>query len=378
LAARRTATIALVPPNARLAVGAAGGLLLVVVLADIFVTIFAYDGFTFLAPRFHRVAWRGMRAASRLLPTAGRHAFLSLGSAALLPATLVLWLGLETAAFGMAFVPGLAGGGFHVSAHTGSGAGEAMYLSGGDLTSLTFGDLVPRAPLDRALVDLETVVGLATFTLGLTYVLSAFDALHTLNSLHARVRRNAVEPNKPSTIIQRRFRPGQGDALSGFLQSVVEDLEQYGEALRRYPVAFYFHTRRWQRSTPRIFEALGELVELLRWGLPSAEPVTSDPNLLALLDGYQTTMHRLMESFVGPADLDPPQPPDRPTFEQDLLNDVTPAGQFAVMEAEARDAAGLAGQVEDVPDRYRRFTEWLAFRERRRVFLRRVSDALGY
>jgi hypothetical protein len=33
-----------------IAVGAAGGVLLLVTLADVFVTIFNYDGFTFLTP----------------------------------------------------------------------------------------------------------------------------------------------------------------------------------------------------------------------------------------------------------------------------------------------------------------------------------------
>ena len=365
-------------PNGRLAIGAAGGLLLLLTLADVFVTIFAYDGFTFLAPRLHRILWRGMRLTSRLLPRAGRDAFLSLGSAALLPATLGFWLGLETAAFGMIFVPGVAGSGFQVAAHAGRGAGSAFYLSGGDLTSLTFGDFVARAPLYRAMVDFETVVGLATFTLGLTYVLSAFDALSKLNSLHARVRRNAIEPNRPSTILQRRFRGGDAEAIGGFVQALVEDLEDYGEALRRFPVAFYFHTRRLQRSTPRIFEALGELIELLHWGLPPDQPVTDDPNLLALLDGYNTTVDRLMESFVGPAELDLPEPPDRATFEQQPPNDDSPAARFSAMEREAREAAGLDGSVRDPAERYRRFTEWLPFHERRRVFLRRVSDALGY
>ena len=191
------------PDPAQLAIGAAGGLVLLVALTDIFVTIFAYDGFTFLAPQVHRAMWAALRTATRPLPEGARTTVLSLGSALLLPATLVLWLGLETAGFGMVYVPGLAHGAFVVAHGAGDGAGSALYLSGGTLTSLTFGDLTPHSAFYRAMIDLETVIGLATFTLALTYVLSAFDALSKLHSLHARVRRNAVEPHRPSTIIER-------------------------------------------------------------------------------------------------------------------------------------------------------------------------------
>lgn len=52
---------------------------------------------------------------------------------------------------------------------------------------------------------METVVGLATFTIGLTYVLAAFDALGTLNRLHGRVRRQAIKPNQPASTLTRRL-----------------------------------------------------------------------------------------------------------------------------------------------------------------------------
>ncbi len=278
------------PTAAQLAVGAAGGLLLVLVLVDLFVTIFGYDGFTFLAPRAHRALWALMRWATSWLPKRPRRTLLALGSAGLLPATIALWLGLEMAAFAMIYVPGLASGGFVVAPHAGRGAGSAFYLSGGALTSLTFGDYIPRAPLDRAMLDFETVVGIATFTLAITYVLSAFDALAKLRSVHARVRRNAVEPHRPSTILERRYRSGDASYYSDFLQAIVEGLDEYDEGLRRFPVAFYFHTRRTERSMPLIMAALGQLIELSRWGLPSSEAITRDPNLLALVEGYSTRM----------------------------------------------------------------------------------------
>lgn len=68
-------------------------------------------------------------------------------------------------------------------------------------------------------------------------------------------------------------------------------------ACRRYPVVYYFHTRRPARSIPQIFSSLGRLVALLRWGLPAQEPMTDDPLLAALIGEYGTTLERLQRSF---------------------------------------------------------------------------------
>jgi hypothetical protein len=240
------------------AAGVAGALVLLATLADVFVTVFNYDGFTFLSARFHRLFWRGLRRATSWLPAPGRASLLSLGSAAMLPATLAFWLVLEVTAFALMYLPGLAAGWFRLSDQLQPQIGTAYYLSAGDITSLTFGDVVPRSGLFQAVADAETAVGLATVGLAVTYVLTAFDALASLNKLHGRVRRQATEPNRPSTIVARYFHGGQPGELVGVLQGFTEDLENYDQGLRRYPVAFYFHTRRPERSIPRIFRRTGE------------------------------------------------------------------------------------------------------------------------
>jgi multisubunit Na+/H+ antiporter MnhC subunit len=218
-----------------LAAAAIGAVLLVLTLVDLFVTIFNYDGFTFLAGRLHRLAWRTLRASARVLPERTRRGYLSLGSAGMLPLTLVWWLAVEITAFALIFLPGLDSSGFALT-HAAPGIGTAFYLSGGAISSLTFGDVTPTAPLFRALVDLETVIGLATFTLALTYVIAAFDALGTLNALHGRVRRHAIEPNRPETIVARYYHGGQPEELSGLLTSLSEDLEAYDQGLRRLAI----------------------------------------------------------------------------------------------------------------------------------------------
>jgi hypothetical protein len=300
----------------------------------------------------------------------------------MLPATLVFWLVLEVSAFALMYLPGLTAGGFQLGDHFRPQIGTAYLLSSGDISSLTLGDVVPRSVLYQAMADTETAVGLATVGLAVTYVLTAFDALGSLNRLHGRVRRQATEPNRPSTIVARYFKGGLPGELVNVLQAFTEDLEDYDQGLRRYPVVFYVHTRRAERSIPRIFAALGDLIEVTRWGLRADQPLTQHPDLLALVDEYTNTVRRLQTSFVGPADDRTPAPLPKDVFWQHYCQD-RPADEFVLafraLGEEAEQASGLASDPHSAAAQtYQRYTEWLPFHHRRRTFIDRVTVALGY
>jgi hypothetical protein len=369
-----------------IALGAVGAVIVLAALADLFVTVFNYDGFDFLASRMHRLLWKTMRALARPLPERARHTALSLGSASMLPATYILWLGLLICGFALIFHAGLRGQGF--SSRAGHGIGTAFYLSAGDITSLIFGDILARSGLMRALVDLETIIGLTTFTLALGYVVTTFDVLKTLDSLHAVVRRHAEDPSRPSSILARHFRGGQPSELPSLLESLTDKLESYDQGLRRYPVVYYFHTRRVARSIPRVFSSLGRLVALLRWGLPADEPMSQDPLLIALITEYGTTLERLQRSFVGPQDLKPPEPLGREDFSRayeaalggGINHRDAHVDDFVVLQDTARASAGLDAHQREpaAPETYEQYCEWLPFDYRNRLVLRRIAEALGY
>jgi hypothetical protein len=360
-----------------------GASIVMTALADLFVTIFNYDGFSFLANRLHGVLWKAIRTAARPLPSRARHTALSLGSASMLPATYILWLGLEVCGFALMFEPGLKHGAFTLT-HVGKSLGDAFYLSAGGISSLTFGDIVPRAAFERALADLETIVGLTTFTLALGYVVTTFDVLRTLDALHATVRRHAEDPTQPSSILSRHFRGGQPSELPSLLGSITDKLEEYDQGLRRYPVVYYFHTRRLARSIPRVFSNLGRLVALLRWGLPAREPMTQDPLLAALIDEYAVTLDRLQRSFVGPPELEDPEPVTREQFARAYGDQAPGAGMpdvtsFRELQDTARTSAGIeVSDRADLDEAYEQYREWLPFANRNRIVLSRIADALGY
>lgn len=349
----------------------AGAAIALVAVVDMFLTVFNYDGYPTLATAFHRGWWRLIRLVTRPLPSRARHVALSLGSATMLPATVALWLGLEITGFALLFDADMRGFVLHGAS---ASIGTAYYLSAGAISSLTFGDVVATNGAERALVDLETIVGLATFTLALGYVVTAFGLLGALETLHGRVRRHTEDLDRPESLIVRHFRGGSSSDLPSFLQALSDDLESYDQGLRRYPVVYFFHTRRTRRSIPHVFAAIGELVGLLRWGLPADEPITMDPFLVALHDVYLVTLDRLRRNFAGPDPIRPLEPVSREQFGRG--GDPT-VSAFRELARRGREAAGVEGRFD--PDvEYERYREWLPFAHARRVVLDRVADTLGY
>jgi hypothetical protein len=360
------------------ALDVAGAVIAVVTVSDMFLTIFNYDGFTTLTTFFHRGWWRTVRTLTRPLPPRPRDVALSIGSASMLPATVALWLVCEITAFALLYDSDL---GSAFTLHDASASlATAFTFSAGAISSLSLGDVVPRRAAGRGLADLETIVGLATFTLALGYVVTSFDVLGRLESLHGRVRRHASDLTRPDSILRRHFRGGASNNLPSFLQALADDLEHYDQGLRRYPVVYYFHTRRTKRSIPQVFTAVGDLIALLRWGLPPDEPIASDPFLDALHDGYVQTVDRLRRSFVGPRPITPPEPLDRRSFGRSY-RDGEGADSWVVrfldVQRRAHDAAGKELEP-DVEVAYARYRDWLPFAYRQQVVLDRVADRLGY
>jgi len=188
-----------------LAADAAGALIAIVAALDLFLTVFNYDGYTFISGRFQRALWRFLRGAARLLPQGGRHTALSIGSAAMLPATFAMWLGLEITGFALMYWRGISAGGFALKG-AGASLGTAFYLSASGISRLTFGDPVPRGGLERAPADLETILGLARFTLALGYVVAAFGVLGALEN--PRPRTGARRGPEPAVLDPRPSLPG--------------------------------------------------------------------------------------------------------------------------------------------------------------------------
>lgn len=355
--------------------------LVAVTMVDLFLAVFNYDGFTFLAGRLQRSAWAVVRTATAWLPERSCHAARSIGSALMLPGTVLWWLAGEVVGFALVYDAGLHSHGFVHAARLAPDLATALYVSAGTESTLTFGDVVGRAGPEQAAMVLQAVAGLATFTLALGYVVTTFGVLEKLDALHNTVRRHAADPDRPASVLTRHFHGGAPTELPALLQVLSADLEGYDEGLRRYPVAYYVHTRRLSRSVPNVFRVLGLLLAQLRFGLPADEPLVDDPWLGALIEQYQATVDRLRRSFVGPDPPPEPTPLDEEAFRRAWGGDGPADPRVTALrdlQRRARRAAGRPDQPDDAATAYPRYRQWLPFAQRREVILERVADRLGY
>jgi hypothetical protein len=149
--------------------------------------------------------------------------------------------------------------------------------------------------------------------------------------------------------------------------------------MRRYPVVWYFHTRRPYRSLPYIFWVIGAAAAAVRWGLPDDHPAVSDAWLPALIDGFEDVLEQMAHRFLPTA---PPERADPLPFDafRAALAAGGPEDELLKVFLATEEAVCALAQVspeEDVARRYERFCEWHRFASRGRAFVRLASRDLG-
>jgi len=90
------------------------------------------------------------------------------------------------------------------------------------------------------------------------------------------------------------------------------------EGLRRYPLVYYYHSRRAYRSLPYTFRMIGGMAGALRWGLPKGHPGSQTPWLPTLITGLEDIVAYLERRFLSEPLEDPPDPVPFETFEAAL------------------------------------------------------------
>jgi hypothetical protein len=153
------------------------------------------------------------------------------------------------------------------------------------------------------------------------------------------------------------------------------------EGIRRYPIVYYYHSRRAYRSLPFVFRMVGGMAGALRWGLPKGHPGSQTPWLPTLITGLETLITYLDERFLSEHLEEAPEPVPFETFEAAIERDKEPADpwldRFLQIESFMRDLARL----EDSPDSeeaYDRYKQWLPFAHRNRSFFEASARDLGY
>jgi ion channel len=373
-----------------------GVVLIVVGLADVFLTVLHYENPGFLAVRTYRYGWEIARRITAPLPRRLRGLMRSMTAPAMVVLNLTGWLGFQIVGFALVYEPAIAHGHF-TTARNGTSFGTALYFSAASLTSLSFSDVEPRTLAYHGVAALETLVGLALLTLAISYLLNLYRILQDQGALSTGLFHHARNGNEPLTLLEPHFPRGRPAELGTLVRTLHDNITTEHEGLRRYPIVWYFHTRRPYRSLPYMFWFTGAAAAALRWGVPEGHPTSEEPWLPGLIRGFDDVVDRVASRFLPEPLPDPPEPVALDVFACAVRTsgDLASATRSGGGEGADEGAAGDDGLTRflaveramcelastsperDVERRYRRYCAWSIFVGRGRIFVEAASRDLG-
>jgi len=360
-----------------------GAALIFAGLADVFFTVLHYDGFGFLSSRLYDRLFRLVRLLTHPFPRRWRAIGLSLAAPLMVPATITVWITLVAVGYALIYYAGMRDDSreaFTFSTALEPSFANALYMSGTAVSTLGFGDLTPKGPLYQLLTVSEALIGFGILTLAITYVLGVYSVLQKLSELTAALHHQAHDTADPWTILVPHFPNGEPRDIETPLIELHRSLVSLHEGMRRYPVAYHFHSRRAYRSLPYAFRMAGLMAGALRWGLPKGHPASQAPHLPTLLTGLETIQAYVWERFLTRKLPPAPEPASQERFAEALRSGEEPEDfllrRFLHMERFMRDLARL--EESDPAEAYERYVDWLPFAYRNRAFFEATARDLGY
>lgn len=212
-----------------------GAALILIMLRDIFHTLFNPSSSGALSNRLVRLLWQSSRKVSRHLP-----GLLSITGPAAMLLVIAIWgIGLV---LGWALVlwprmpeqfvlsTGLApeeNGSFW----------DAVYLSTVTLATLGYGDLTPTTTWLRLIAPLEALIGFGLFTASVSWILSVYPVLARRRNLAREVLLLRKTGQWSTLVSQKEGADALNSILLGLGQQVVSARNDY----LQFPVTYYFH-----------------------------------------------------------------------------------------------------------------------------------------
>ena len=233
----------------------AGVLLILVGLLDVFFIVLQYNYFGFLSSRLYELTWHTLRWATAPLPERPRAFVRSFGAPSMIVLTLALWMGLVFVGFTLLYYAGMNRENFFFSPGVQPSFSSALYLSGVTLATLGYGDITPSSFLYQSLAVGEALIGFAILTLAISYILNIYQVLEQLSILTERLYHQAIDHGDPRSILVHYFPNGEPRSLDSQLMSLYQDLVSYYEGLRRFPLVYYYYSRRPYRAVPYVFHS---------------------------------------------------------------------------------------------------------------------------
>ncbi len=362
--------------------GPVGVVLILVGVGDVFFTVLHYDGFGFISSRLYHRLFDAVCFVTRPLPRRYRAFGLSTAAPLMVPVTIIVWILLVSFGYAMIYYAGMRSRDFSLSVpRLEPSFVEALYFSGITISTLGLGDVTPTSSLYQVIAVSEALTGFGILTLAITYVLGIYGVLQQLGVLSAGLYHQAQDTSDPLSILTPHFPDGEHRGLETHMMQLHRGLVEIYEGIRRYPIVYYYHSRRAYRSLPYTFRMVGGMAAALRWGLPKDHPGSQTPWLPTLITGHKTIVTYLDERYLSERLKNPPDPVPFETFEAAFERGKEPSdpwlGRFLQINLFMHELACLE-EASNPQEAYARYQQWLPFAHRNRSFFEASARDLGY
>jgi hypothetical protein len=249
----------------------AGALVLLLALADVFLTVLYARAGTGIFSRITAAAcWRAMLFISRFAG-GSRGKLLSFCGPLNLALLVLTWSSLLALGAGLIVHPEL---GRAVRPSSGGADTDfitALYVGGSSLSLVGSSDYAPTTGPLRLLFLFNSVAGTSVISLTLTYLMQVYTALRTRNALGLAIDTLTRETGDASRLLASIAPDGDFSSTSFDLSELASQMIEVKEAHHFYPVLFYFRFEDQRYSVSRFALVALDAMSLLRTALEGPE-----------------------------------------------------------------------------------------------------------
>ena len=222
---------------------AAGALLVLFVLLDVFLTVLhARAGTGILSARLARAQWRLFKPFSRLFG-AHRGKVLSYCAPSVLVSLVGAWALLLALGTGMIVHPALGSAVRRSQGETPRDFATALYAGAMSLSFVGEGDFSPNTPRYRLLYIFNSLVGVSVMTLTLTYLMQVYTGLRERNTFGLKLYLMSGQTSDAAELVAGLGPQGRFEATYSVLAEMAAEAAKVKEAHHFYPVLALFRFR---------------------------------------------------------------------------------------------------------------------------------------
>lgn len=281
-------------------------------LADLFVTVlYARGDLPSLGSLLGRGVWRAFRGVGGLMGRGGVR-FLTFAGPALVALLPIVWATLFVVGFALVVWPTLGSGVRATSGPTPTDFATAFYYSGYTFSTVGFGDLVPKTAFFRVLAALQSLLGFATLTMSISYLVSVYSALVRRNALGLAVYHRTGGTGEAVEALVRLGPGGDFSDARTSLAEIARGVHDVHESHHSYPVVHFFRARRPLYSMTRIAATTAELAALMMTALDEERhgPLARSAGVADTFGAAEHLLRDLSRAFL-PRRLQPASHPEQ-------------------------------------------------------------------